>query len=157
MCVYIHTYISVYEYVHMHVLYTGFSGGSVVKNLPANAGDTGSIPGLERSPEDKIATHFSILAWKIPRTEAPGRLQSMGVTKSYHWVIKDTHTVEMYQYHIIFLICISLMTNDVEYLCMCLLVLHKYKRSFVKCLHEFSGPFFTGLFEFVWRKRKCLR
>ena len=78
MCVYIHTYISVYEYVHMHVLYTGFSGGSVVKNLPANAGDTGSIPGLERSPEDKIATHFSILAWKIPRTEAPGRLQSMG-------------------------------------------------------------------------------
>ena len=62
----------------------GFPGGSVVKNLPANAGDTGSIPGLERSPEDKIATHFSILAWKIPRTEAPGRLQSMGVTKSYH-------------------------------------------------------------------------
>ena len=30
--------------------YTGFPGGSVVKNLPANAGDTGSIPGLERSP-----------------------------------------------------------------------------------------------------------
>ena len=29
---------------------SGFSGGSVVKNLPANAGDTGSIPGLERSP-----------------------------------------------------------------------------------------------------------
>ena len=29
---------------------TGFSGGSVVKNLPANAGDEGSIPGLERSP-----------------------------------------------------------------------------------------------------------
>ena len=30
--------------------YWGFPGGSVVKNLPANAGDTGSIPGLERSP-----------------------------------------------------------------------------------------------------------
>ena len=30
----------------------GFSGGSVVKNLPANAGNTGSIPGSERSPED---------------------------------------------------------------------------------------------------------
>ena len=28
----------------------GFPGGSVVKNLPANAGDAGSIPGLERSP-----------------------------------------------------------------------------------------------------------
>ena len=30
----------------------GFPGGSVVKNLPANAGNTGSIPGSERSPED---------------------------------------------------------------------------------------------------------
>ena len=28
----------------------GFPGGSVVKNLPANAGDTGSVPGLGRSP-----------------------------------------------------------------------------------------------------------
>ena len=28
----------------------GFTGGSVVKNLPANAGDMGSIPGLGRSP-----------------------------------------------------------------------------------------------------------
>ena len=28
----------------------GFSGGSVIKNPPANAGDVGSIPGLERSP-----------------------------------------------------------------------------------------------------------
>jgi len=31
----------------------GFPGGSVVKNLPANAGDTGSVPGLRRSPERK--------------------------------------------------------------------------------------------------------
>ena len=31
----------------------GFSGGSVVKNLPANAGDTGSIPGLGRSPGEE--------------------------------------------------------------------------------------------------------
>ena len=30
----------------------GFSGGSVVKNLPASAGDTGSIPGLGRAPEE---------------------------------------------------------------------------------------------------------
>ena len=32
----------------MHL--TGFPGGSVVKNLPANSGDVGSVPGLERSP-----------------------------------------------------------------------------------------------------------
>ena len=44
----------------------GFPGGSVVKNLPANAGDTedvGSIPALGRSLEEEMATHSSILAW----------------------------------------------------------------------------------------------
>jgi len=53
----------------------------VVKNLPLNAGfarDVGSIPGLGRSPERGMATHPSSLAWKIPWTEEPGRLQSMG-------------------------------------------------------------------------------
>jgi len=40
----------------------GFPGGSVVKNLPANAGDLGSIPGLGRSPGEQVATHSSILA-----------------------------------------------------------------------------------------------
>ena len=37
-----------------------------VKNLPANAGDSGSIPGLGRSPEKAVATYSSILAWRIP-------------------------------------------------------------------------------------------
>jgi len=53
----------------------------VVKNSPANAGDvrdTGSIPGSGRSPGGGMATHSSILAWIIPWTEEPGRLQSMG-------------------------------------------------------------------------------
>ena len=48
----------------------GFPVGSVVKNRPGNAGDTSSIPGLERSPlEKEMATHSSILAWEIPWTE----------------------------------------------------------------------------------------
>ena len=55
-----------------------FLGGSVVKNPHANAGDLGSIPGLGRSPEKGMATHSSILAWRIPWTEEPGGLQSMG-------------------------------------------------------------------------------
>ena len=38
----------------------------------------GSIPGLRRSPERGMATHSSTLTWKIPWTEEPGRLQSMG-------------------------------------------------------------------------------
>ena len=49
----------------------------MVKNLPANAGDTDSIPGSERSLEKGMATHSSILAWDIPWTEEPGGLQSM--------------------------------------------------------------------------------
>ena len=49
----------------------------VVKNPPAHAGDirdTGSIPGWERSPEEGMATHPSILTWRIPWTEEPGGL-----------------------------------------------------------------------------------
>ena len=52
-----------------------------VKNPPANAGDTrdaGSIPGSGRSLKEGMATHSSILAWRIPWTEEPGGLTSMG-------------------------------------------------------------------------------
>ena len=45
-----------------------------VKNLPANAGDAGLIPGSGRSPGEEMAAYFSILAWRIPWTEEPGRL-----------------------------------------------------------------------------------
>ena len=51
----------------------------MVKNLPAKAGDAGSIPGLGRSLEKDKATHSSILAWRIPWTEEADRLQSMGL------------------------------------------------------------------------------
>ena len=44
-----------------------------------NAGDVGLIPGSGRSPEEGMATHSSILVWRIPWTEGPGRLQSTGV------------------------------------------------------------------------------
>ena len=62
----------------------GFPGGSVVKNLPTNAGDTGDaglISGSGRSLEKEVATHSNILAWKIPQTKEPGRLQSIGLPK----------------------------------------------------------------------------
>ena len=52
----------------------GFPGGSVVKNLPASAGDWGSVLGQEDILEKEMATHFSILVWEIPWTEEPGRL-----------------------------------------------------------------------------------
>ena len=49
-----------------------------------NAGDEGSIPGSGRSPEDGMATHSSVLAWKILWAEEPGGLQSMGSQRVGH-------------------------------------------------------------------------
>jgi len=49
----------------------------VVKNSPARAGDTGSIPESGRSPGGGNSNPLCFLAWKIPWTEEPGGLQSM--------------------------------------------------------------------------------
>ena len=52
---------------------------TVVKKLPVNAGDTRTqvrALGWEDPLEEEMATHFSILAWKMPWTEEPGSLQS---------------------------------------------------------------------------------
>ena len=54
----------------------------MVKNLLANAGDIGSIPGSKDFLEKEMATHSSTLAWEIPWTEEPGGLQSMVSPKS---------------------------------------------------------------------------
>ena len=57
----------------------------MVKNPPAKAGyvrDVGSIPGSGRSPGGGNDTHSSILARRIPWTEEPGSLQSMGSARS---------------------------------------------------------------------------
>ena len=56
----------------------GFQGGSVIKNLPAKQEMQIRALGWEDLLEKEMATHSSILAWEIPRTEEPGGLQSMG-------------------------------------------------------------------------------
>ena len=56
----------------------------MVKNLPANAGDAGLIPVLGRSLKEEMAIPSSILAWKMPWTEEPGRLQSTGSQRAGH-------------------------------------------------------------------------
>ena len=58
VCVCVCIYIYIYTYTH--------PAGLVVKNLPANAGDAGLIPGSGRYPGGEMATHSNILAWKIP-------------------------------------------------------------------------------------------
>ena len=66
-----------------------FPSGSDGKASAYNAGDLGSIPGSGRSPgedllEKEMVTHSSILAWKIPWTKKPGRLQAMGSQRVRH-------------------------------------------------------------------------
>ena len=56
----------------------GFPDVSMVENPPANAGEAHSVLGQDDSLEKEMATHSGILAWRIPWTEEPGRLQSMG-------------------------------------------------------------------------------
>ena len=55
-----------------------------MKNLPANAGDTISILGSEKSPREGMTTHSSVLDLVILRTEDPGGLQSKGSQRFGH-------------------------------------------------------------------------
>ena len=59
----------------------------MVKNLPVNAGDKGDaglIPGQEDPLQEGMATHSSVLAWRISGTEDPGGLQSLGSQRARH-------------------------------------------------------------------------
>ena len=64
-----------------------FPGGSAVKNLPAmqDSQETQVQSLGQKDPlEEGTATHSSILAWRIPWTEEPGGLQSMGLQRVVH-------------------------------------------------------------------------
>ena len=59
----------------------------MVRNLPANEGDVsdvGLIPGVGRSLEEGMVTHSNFLAWRIPWTEEPGGLRSIGWHRTGH-------------------------------------------------------------------------
>ena len=62
----------------------------LLKNLPAN-GDQGSSLGQEDLLEKEMATQSSILAWRIPWTEEPPGLQSMGHRVRYNLATKHEH------------------------------------------------------------------
>ena len=78
----------------MYLLYAGVASQVtlVVKNLPTISGDLGDAGlieedaglGQEDPLEEGMATHSSILAWRIPWTEEPGGLQSIGSQKVGH-------------------------------------------------------------------------
>ena len=60
----------------------GFPGGSHGKESACNVGDLGSSPGLGRSVEKGMATHSSILAWRIPMDRGAWRATVHGVCKN---------------------------------------------------------------------------
>ena len=69
----------------------------VVKNLPANAGDTRDvdlIPGWEDTLEQQVATHSSIFAWKSPWTEELSQIHSMGLQRIGHNGVTE-HTIDL--------------------------------------------------------------
>ena len=69
----------------------------MVKNMPAIWETWVRSLGWEDSLEEGMATHSSILAWRIPWTEEPGGLQSMGLTRVRHnWVTKHNTFVLLY-------------------------------------------------------------
>ena len=92
----IHTHIFVYIYT-----YKCFPGGSAVKNLLVmqEMQETRVLPLVWEDPLEKgMTTHSSILAWRIPWTEEPGGLQSMGSQRviqdwaqAWPWRLADIH------------------------------------------------------------------
>ena len=64
-------------------VFLGFPGSSGGKESDGNVETWVRSLGWEDTLEKGIATHSSILAWKIPWTEEPDRLQSMGLQKSW--------------------------------------------------------------------------
>ena len=66
----------------MYIL--SFPGGSDGREPDYNAGDLGLIPGWEDPLEKGMATHSSILVWRIPWTEEPGGLHFMGSQRAGH-------------------------------------------------------------------------
>ena len=69
---------------HIATINIGFPGGSAVKSPPAMQETQVWFLCWEDALENEMATHSSILAWKIPWTEVPGGLQSLGSQRVGH-------------------------------------------------------------------------
>ena len=78
------TQIKITGKFHLYNVIWGFPGGSMVKNLPAVLETWARSLGQEDPLEEGIATHSSILAWRISQTKEPGGLQSTGSQRAGH-------------------------------------------------------------------------
>ena len=85
------------------------------------AEDSGSILGSGRFLEEEMAAHSSMLAWKIPWSEEPGGLQSMGLQRAGHdWVTKHNTEQLVVQYCAVYILrnasTINIFSKKVMYL-----------------------------------------
>ena len=72
-----------------HLFHWGIPGGLVVRDLSTSEGNTDLISGLERPSVEGNGNHSSILAWAIPWTKEPGRLQSIGSQRVRHSLMTE--------------------------------------------------------------------
>ena len=92
--IYIYTYSCIYIYIHIYTYIWASLVAQIVKNLPAMQETQVPSLGQEDPLEERMATHSSFLAWRIPWTEEPSGLQSMWSQRVRHdWATKvRTHT-----------------------------------------------------------------
>ena len=88
----------IYKYTYIQGLPSWLRRGESISNV----GDLGSLLGSGRLPGEEIATHSSILAWRIPWAEKPGGLQSMKSQRVGHDWAANTFTFHTYTYSVQF-------------------------------------------------------
>ena len=79
-------------------IYEHFPGASDGKESTCKAGDQVWYLGWEYPLEEEMATHSSILAWRIPWTEEPGRLLCMGLQRAGHDWMTNTFTFHFHAF-----------------------------------------------------------
>ena len=79
-------------------IYEHFPGASDGKESTCKAGDQVWYLGWEEPWEEEMATHSSILAWRIPWTEEPGRLLCMGLQRAGHDWMTNTFTFHFHAF-----------------------------------------------------------
>ena len=82
--IYIYTYSCIYIYIHIYTYIWASLVAQIVKNLPAMQETQVPSLGQEDPLEERMATHSSFLAWRIPWTEEPSGLQSMRSQRVRH-------------------------------------------------------------------------
>ena len=83
------------QYLSFGVCLRDFPIAQSVKNLPAMQETQVPFLGQEDPLEKEMAIHSSILAWRIPWTEEPGGLQSMGLQRVRYDEVINTHTMSL--------------------------------------------------------------